>query len=143
MINLQKNLPKPFIPVKSHQQLLPCPFCGYDKPVYDPYDSGVGLRWRVVCPNCMANIDPGYAQNTHVVQELWNRRAKHAPFSAMKPKTLAIHVLDIVEDMLDEKDVTIPDDDRLMEPNECRLYGATYGDLIEQIADLFEHVFRM
>ncbi len=52
-----------------------CPFCGYKEPVYEKYMHGAGPRWRVLCLGCMAMIDPGYAQNRHTVQQMWNRRA--------------------------------------------------------------------
>lgn len=53
-----------------------------------------------------------------------------------KPRGLAIMILDIFEDMLDEKGVMIPDDDRTGEEGEACLYGCTYGDLEEEITHL-------
>lgn len=53
--------------------LKPCPFCGEDA-VFIQYTTPVGPRWRVTCCNCMATIDPGYAQHRHIVQERWNNR---------------------------------------------------------------------
>lgn len=61
-------------PELEGQQLKECPFCGGGEIVYMEYNSGVGLRWAVVCCGCMATIDPGYAQNIGVVQRMWNRR---------------------------------------------------------------------
>lgn len=55
--------------------LSPCPFCGCRKPLYEEYKTPVGNRWRVVCPDCVATLDPGYAQQKITVQEMWNRRA--------------------------------------------------------------------
>lgn len=52
------------------------------------------------------------------------------------PKNLAISIVDVIEEMLEEKNITIPDECRTGAPGECRLYGVTYGDLVEQIADL-------
>lgn len=54
----------------------PCPFCGEHNVVYEKYQHAAGERWRVVCPSCCASVDPGYAQERHVVQRLWNRRAE-------------------------------------------------------------------
>lgn len=59
----------------GHLALKPCPFCGNEKILYMQYKTPAGLRWLVVCCECMANIDPGWAQNRHRVAELWNRRA--------------------------------------------------------------------
>lgn len=56
--------------------LRPCPFCGSSEVVYDQYPTAVGARWRVVCMGCMASVDPGWAQQWSVVQEMWNRRAE-------------------------------------------------------------------
>lgn len=53
--------------------LEPCPFCGGDA-IYIQYSSPVGMRWRVTCCECLATIDPGYAQARNIVQEKWNRR---------------------------------------------------------------------
>jgi Lar family restriction alleviation protein len=56
-------------------ELLPCPFCGGDEVVYMEYEHPVGRRWAVVCMGCMAEVDPGWAQQKCHVQDSWNRRA--------------------------------------------------------------------
>lgn len=55
-------------------KLLPCPFCGSHDVVYMKYNHSAGERWAAVCMGCMAEIDPGWAQQKHQVQDLWNRR---------------------------------------------------------------------
>ena len=60
----------------SGNELDPCPFCGSEEIVFVQYEREVGLRWKVVCCGCMAQIDPGYAQAMHQVADLWNGRAK-------------------------------------------------------------------
>jgi uncharacterized Zn finger protein (UPF0148 family) len=58
--------------------LKPCPFCGCKKPFFETYETKVGERVRVVCPNCMGMVDPGWTQQKYTVYELWNRReAEH------------------------------------------------------------------
>lgn len=52
-----------------------CPFCGSSDVVYERYLHTAGYRWRVVCMECMASIDPGHAQQRSTVQQLWNTRA--------------------------------------------------------------------
>ena len=52
-----------------------CPFCGSENVVYERYLHTAGYRWRVVCMECMASIDPGHAQQRSTVQQLWNTRA--------------------------------------------------------------------
>lgn len=53
-----------------------------------------------------------------------------------KPYGLAIMILDIFEDMLDEKGIMIPDEDRTGAEGEACIYGMTYGELEEEIAAL-------
>ena len=55
--------------------LEPCPFCGSTNVVYERYSSKAGERWRCWCTDCIASIDPGYAQSRGPVQRMWNRRA--------------------------------------------------------------------
>lgn len=63
-------------PANSDLMLLPCPFCGNTKIVYERYETLVGDRWRVFCGGCCATIDPGYAQQRCDVAVLWNHRAE-------------------------------------------------------------------
>ena len=52
-----------------------CPFCGSHNIAYGKYEHAAGSRWEVLCMNCLANIDPGYAQDWGTVRDMWNRRA--------------------------------------------------------------------
>lgn len=61
-------------PKNENDSLLPCPFCGSNEVVYIEYDSVVGLRWKIMCFGCVAQIDPGYAQDRFVVRDMWNKR---------------------------------------------------------------------
>lgn len=38
------------------------------------YTTEAGLRWRIVCCNCMAGIDRGWDQSPYPLIELWNTR---------------------------------------------------------------------
>lgn len=58
----------------SDLELHKCPFCGSEEVVYMKYDHASGERWAVVCMGCIATVDPGWAQQKHQVQPLWNRR---------------------------------------------------------------------
>lgn len=42
---------------------------------YERYSSEAGERWRCWCAECIAGIDPGYAQSWGTVRDMWNRRA--------------------------------------------------------------------
>ena len=59
-------------------QLKPCPFCGKNEIVYARYNTKVGDRWRIMCCDCLATIDPGYAQSRATVQAMWNNRKEPA-----------------------------------------------------------------
>jgi hypothetical protein len=58
----------------SDLALIACPFCGCEEVVYMSYNHASGKRWAAVCMGCIAQIDPGWAQQKHQVQELWNQR---------------------------------------------------------------------
>lgn len=53
-----------------------------------------------------------------------------------KTRGLAIQILDMFEEMLDEKGIMIPDDDRTGAEGEACLYGTTYGCLEDKIVNL-------
>ena len=46
---------------------------------------------------------------------------------------MAFDIVEIFEDMLEEKDILIPDKDRQGEENEAPLYGMTYVNLVNEI----------
>lgn len=56
-------------------KLLPCPFCGSDKIYYKKYQTPVGLRYGVLCGECIAEVDCGYAAQIGQARDRWNRRA--------------------------------------------------------------------
>lgn len=56
--------------------LKPCPFCGGENIYVDGYEHEAGLRWRVVCLDCMASVDSGTIQQKYRAIEAWNRRAE-------------------------------------------------------------------
>ena len=73
-------------------------------------------------------------------------------YSDQEPKTIklreySVDICELFEDLLEDNDITIPDEEREGEPNEARLYGTTYADLEygvlnilnELINDLLKH----
>lgn len=59
----------------KEDEVKPCPFCGNKEIVLDEYDHSTGnKRYRIFCSNCLAMIDPGYAQRASTVKEMWNKR---------------------------------------------------------------------
>lgn len=55
--------------------LKPCPFCSSKEIVFLSYKTKTGLRWKVMCLDCMASIDPGWVQEMGYLWGMWNRRA--------------------------------------------------------------------
>lgn len=55
----------------------PCPFCGSEEIVVWQYHAAVGKRWKTVCTGCMAEMDPGYAQEYGVALAMWNKRTNN------------------------------------------------------------------
>ena len=53
-----------------------------------------------------------------------------------KTRGIAITILDMFENMLEEKGIVIPDDDRTGDEGEACLYGTTYADLEDKIVGL-------
>lgn len=53
-----------------------------------------------------------------------------------KNRGVAIRILDVFEEMLESKGISIPDEDRTGDVSEARLYGMTYADLENTIEEL-------
>lgn len=53
-------------------------------------------------------------------------------------KDYAYEILESFEELLDEKDISIPSDDRDCEDGESRIYGSEYYELEEKILWLLE-----
>lgn len=53
-----------------------------------------------------------------------------------KHRGVAIRILDVFEEMLESKGISIPDEDRTGNVSEARLYGMTYAELENTIEEL-------
>ena len=53
-----------------------------------------------------------------------------------KHRGVAIRILDVFEEMLESKGISIPDEDRKGEESEACLYGMTYAELENTIEEL-------
>jgi len=56
--------------------------------------------------------------------------------NARKARRIAIRILDEFEELLDEKNVTIPSSDREGREEEARLYGSEYYTLEDAISEI-------
>lgn len=65
---------KEYIKATGDFKAKPCPFCGGEEIVFTKYDHAAGERYAIFCTNCIAAIDPGWAQSKITVLDMWNRR---------------------------------------------------------------------
>ena len=64
-----------------------------------------------------------------------------------EPKTIklreySVDICELFEDLLEENDITIPDDEREGEPDEARLYGTTYSDLEYDVLNILNELIN-
>ena len=62
-------------------------------------------------------------------------------YSDQEPKTIklreySVDICELFEDLLEENDISIPDEEREGEPNEARIYGTTYADLEYRVLNI-------
>jgi len=62
--------------------LLPCPFCGFDKPVYEIIrtdDAIRALRYAVKCPKCgsRGGFGAAYISGKEDAERIWNTRKEN------------------------------------------------------------------
>ena len=58
-----------------------------------------------------------------------------------KHRGVAIRILDVFEEMLESKGILIPDEDRTGDESEACLYGITYAELENEIAELLDRYY--
>ena len=51
----------------------------------------------------------------------------------IKLREYSIEIVELFEELLEEHNITIPDEDRTGDENEARLYGMTYSNLEEDV----------
>lgn len=56
--------------------------------------------------------------------------------SVGKHRGVAIRILDIIEEMLENKGISIPDEDRTGDESEACLFGMIYAELENEIVEL-------
>ena len=68
-------------------------------------------------------------------------------YSEQEPKTIklreySVDICELFEDLLEEHDITIPDDEREGEPDEARLYGTTYSCLEYDVLNILNELIN-
>ena len=61
--------------------------------------------------------------------------------SVGKHRGVAIRILDIFEEMLENKGISIPDEERAGDESEACLYGMTYAELENAIEELLSRYY--
>ena len=64
-----------------------------------------------------------------------------------EPKTIklreySVDICELFEDLLEEHDISIPDEDREGRPEEARLYGTTYADLEYDVLNILNELIN-
>ena len=57
---------------------------------------------------------------------------------ALRVRYLAMDIVGIFEDLLEEHGIKVPDDDRLGADDEAPIYGVTYGNLVDDVEKLLK-----
>lgn len=56
----------------------------------------------------------------------------------IKLREYSVDIVELFEDILDRYNIDIPDEDRIGDENEARLYGMTYSNLEEDVVAILE-----
>lgn len=55
---------------------------------------------------------------------------------------VATDIIECFEDLLEEKDITIPDDDREENDGEARIYGMTFANLLSDVESILVQLLK-
>lgn len=55
-----------------------------------------------------------------------------------KHSKIAVEIVELFEDLLEEHGMMVPDEDRPGDEGEAPVYGCTWANLVDQIAELLE-----
>lgn len=77
------------------------------------------------------------AENSNI----YNSENCNTMVCTQEPKTIklreySVDICELFEDLLEEHDISIPDEDREGRPEEARLYGTTYADLEYKVLNI-------
>ena len=72
---------------------------------------------------------------------IYNSENCNTTVCTQEPKTIklreySVDICELFEDLLEEHDISIPDEDREGRPDEARLYGTTYADLEYKVLNI-------
>ena len=58
-------------------------------------------------------------------------------------REVAANICDLFEDVLDEHDISIPDENRQGDEDEARLYGKAHWEVEEKVAEILNSLVRV
>ena len=61
----------------------------------------------------------------------------------IKLREYSVEIVELFEDLLEEHNITIPDEDRTGDESEARLYGMTYSNLEEDVLHILSQLVLM
>lgn len=88
---------------------------------------------HIVCEDCFKSIKDLYHDNG-------SRQTQVSNVTNTDLLEYSIRICDLVEDLLESKNITIPNDDRLGDEDEARLYGDDYYHLENQVMEVLSDV---
>ena len=99
----------------------------YNLEIGDVRYSGLSLEEAVaiVEDSSYSNSEEGY-EYAYVARE----------HKTIKLREYSVDICELFEDLLEEHDISIPDEDREGRPEEARLYGTTYADLEYKVLNI-------
>jgi hypothetical protein len=68
----------------------------------------------------------------------WIKRRVNMNSGMSRERELSIEILDLFEELLEEKNITIPSEDREGNESEARIYGSEYYSLEDRITEILE-----
>ena len=61
---------------------------------------------------------------------------------AIYTHNVATDIVEVFENLLDENNITIPDEDRTGDEGEARLFGATYCNVIDEVEEILIEMLK-
>ena len=92
----------------------------------------------VFCKECLEKIrsaKPEFPKDQYSVRHLSTKKDKESEGS-IKLRQFSISICNVVEDLLDSKNITIPNENREGDDNETRIYGDDYFGLEDNIVQI-------
>ena len=94
----------------------------------------------VICKECLDKLDGLKTKLPKDQHSVKHNSTKKESEDSIKLRQFSVSILNAVENLLDRKDITIPNDDREGDPDEARLYGRDCYELDEVIVRVLDNL---